>query len=88
VTVRYPASRGYAAYRLAGDPGAGEMTATVTSGADSVHGHFLLPPGPGTAKSVEVDGAAVPFWLVRVGESGYVDFELDGGGVRTVRIRY
>ena len=88
VTVRYPASRGYAAYRLAGEPGAGAVTATLTSGAASVHAHVLLPPGTGAAKSVEVDGAAVPFWLVRVGESDYVDFEVDGGAVRTASIRY
>jgi len=88
VTVRYPASRGYAAYRLASDPAAGELTATVTSGAASLDAHFLLPAKAGAARSVEVDGAAVPFRLARVGGSSYADFELDGAGVRTVRIRY
>ena len=88
VTVRYAASRGYAAYRLAYDPGVREMTATVTCGAASVDGHFLLPAGSDTARSVEVDGAAVPFRMARVGGSSYVVLGLDTSGVRMVRIRY
>ena len=87
VTVRYPASKGYVAYRLADDAPGRSITATMTGSGDAMDAHFLLPEGVETAKSVERDGVAAPFAVSRVQASTYVDLKL-GRGVGTVRIRY
>jgi hypothetical protein len=84
VTVTYPASGGYAAYRYSNDSGKREIDATVTGGGEAASGHFLLPA---TAQSVEIDGKPAPFRTSRVVESVYADFDIPPG-VSTVRIRY
>lgn len=87
-TVRYPASRGYVAYRFANNPGTSEITVTVTGNATSMDGHFLLPPQADSVSSVELDGATVGYRLGHVGTSTYVDLELPTSGVRSVHIIY
>lgn len=88
VTVRYPASQGYVAYRFVHDPPAREMVVTITGSGASMAGHILLSAKTSDVKSVDVDGAAVAYRLNRVAGSSYVDFHLDTRGVRTIRIRY
>ncbi len=87
VAVRYPASQGYVAYRLANHPREREMVVSVTGSGASADGHFLLPQATDAVRSVEVDGTSAAFHLGRIASSTYVDLELHGG-VHTVRIRY
>jgi hypothetical protein len=88
VTVCYPASGGYVAYRLADNRGARRMTGLITGNAAAMDAHFLLPPGAGAPPAVTVDGAPVASRLAAVGDSRYADFVLSGPGVHTLEIRY
>jgi hypothetical protein len=88
VTVCYPASGGYVAYRLADSRGARRMTGLITGSATAMDAHFLLPPGAGDSPAVTVDETPVASRLAAVGDSRYADFELSGPGVHTVEIRY
>jgi hypothetical protein len=87
-TVRYPASKGYVAYRFAADPRAGKISLTVTGSAASILGHILLPEGAGSVKSVQVDGAVAPYAIVRVGASAYVNLEVPSSGSHELDIAY
>ena len=87
VSVRYPASLGYVAYRYSCDPKKREIIVTATGSGASMQGHFLLPAATDTVTSVEVDGAAAHYALSRVAASTYVDLELPGS-VCLVKIRY
>ncbi len=87
VTVRYPASKGYVAYRLVDDAAGRSITVTLTGSGEAFDAHVLLPEGVETAKSVERDGVATPFAVSRIQASTYVDLSL-GGGVVTACIRY
>lgn len=84
VTVCYPASGGYMAYRYQVDEQAHEIRALVTEGGNGAAGHFLLP---GAARSVEIDGAPSPFTTKRIEGSVYADFQVPAG-VHTVKISY
>ena len=88
VCVRYPASPGYVAYRWACAPAAHRMVLVVTGSGIAMQGHFLLPEGVGAARSVAVDGTAVPFTGSTVGASAYVDLVFDPRAPREVEIRY
>jgi hypothetical protein len=87
-TVRYPASKGYVAYRYAADPVRREIDVTVTGSASAMEGHVLLPAGVAEIKSVDVDGNDAAYRVAKVSTSDYVDLEIETPGVRTVRIRY
>jgi len=88
VSVRYPASKGYVAYRYANLPGTREIVVTVTGGAGEMDGHFLLPPGVPGVRSVDVDGSPAAYRVSVARDSMYVDVPLSTVGPRTVRIRY
>ncbi len=87
-TVRYPASKGYVAYRFENSPQLREITVLITGGSDSMDGHFPLPVGVADVRSVDVDGADVAYHVNWVSSSSYVDVALDTKAVRTIRIRY
>jgi hypothetical protein len=87
-TVRYPASRGYVAYRYDSDSAQRQIVVTVTGGATSIDGHFLLPAGVEEIRSVDVDGGEVAYRVAKVSTSSYVDLVIEATKVRTVRIRY
>ncbi|HEY4988538.1 MAG TPA: hypothetical protein VII09_01970, partial [Opitutaceae bacterium] len=87
-TVRYPASDGYVAYRFVNNSRAREITATVTGNATSMAGHFLVPTGAESVRSVVVDGAAAGYSLGHVAKSTYVDLELTQSRVHSVHIVY
>jgi hypothetical protein len=87
-TVRYPASKGYVAYRYVNDQVQKEIVVTVTGSATSMEGHFLLPPGVEDIRSVDVDGGEVAYRVAKVSTSVYVDLVVETPRVRTVRIKY
>ena len=87
-TVRYPACKGYVAYRFTTDPDKREIAVTLTGGASEMGGHFLLPPKVDRPRSVKVDGSEVPYRLNPIADSVYVDLVLKPVGVRTVLITY
>jgi hypothetical protein len=84
VTVRYPASGGYAAYRFAGDTGSRTLHLTLTQGGDGAACHVLVPS---PARSVEIDGVPADFRNQRVLDSAYADFGVTAG-VHSVKITY
>lgn len=86
VTLHYPASDGYCSYEYKLDRKKKQIVLDITGSFLSAHVHCLLP---GTAAtSVIVDGADVPFANVRVEQSRYADFSLDGLPEGPILIRY
>lgn len=86
VTLHYPASDGYCAYRYR-DNRRGQLTLELTGSFEQAEVHCLLPRGK-RARSVTVDGNPVPFRNTRIGRSNYVDFTLTALPQGTVLIQY
>lgn len=85
VLLHYPASDGYCAYDYDWDAGAEELRLDLAGSFDRASVHCLLPPGQ-KATAVRLGDRAIPFTLTTVGESSYVDFELEGLPEAMVRI--
>lgn len=84
VTVQYPASKGYAAYRYAVDRGSRTLHLTITQGGDGAACHVLVPA---PARAVEIDGVPAEFRNQTVLGSAYADFAVTGG-VHGVSVAY
>jgi len=85
VRVRYPASRGYAAYDYRYDEPARKLTIQVTSCAERVALSILLPAGK-AVRQAWVNGSTIESRLERVENSRYVNIGLSGGDPQTVEI--
>jgi len=88
VTVKYPESAGYAAYRYRHDGAARRIELVVTGSGELFQCHVLLPAGATGARRVTCGGQTVPFRNGRTEGSGYVDFELRPKGAARVTIAY
>lgn len=86
VTVHYPASDGYAAYRYRLDEAARRLTLTVTGSGRQAALRLLLPAATQAVNAVRVDGAPVPYRLSQVEESRYLELDLPLTGVQTVEV--
>jgi hypothetical protein len=87
-TIRYPACDGYTAYEYQHQHTQRTIDLTVTGSAEQVDVHLLLPPDIQEINTVTVNGQSVPFSIVSVENSVYVDFSLSGMGVQHVNVRY
>jgi hypothetical protein len=88
VAVRYPASRGYVAYRYTSDPAGNRVAVTLTGSGTSMDLHFLLPENTGEVKSVTENGEPISHGFSRIGASNYLDVKLARPGVHTVLLGY
>lgn len=86
VTLHYPASDGYCAYRYR-DNRRGQLTLDLTGSFEKADVHCLLPRGK-KAASVTVAGQSVVFRNSRIETSNYADFALGTLPVGPVVIRY
>jgi hypothetical protein len=86
VTIHYPASDGYAAYRYRLDEAARRLTLTVTGSGREAALRLLLPASTQTVNAVRVDGAPVSYRLSQVEESRYLELDLPLTGVQTVEV--
>jgi len=85
VRVRYPASRGYVAYRYQYDEAAQSVSVEVASGARQTSVTILLPEGKRPGK-VSVNGRQVESAEVRAESSLYASVELTGQGAQKVEM--
>ncbi len=76
VCLHYPASGGYVSYDYRLDRRRRRLTLDVTGSFHRLDAHCLLP-GDARARSVRLDGEAIPFDNAKVQRSRYVDFTLD-----------
>lgn len=86
VTIHYPASDGYAAYRYHLDAAQKRLTLTLTGSGTSAALSLLLPAPIQAAQSVQVDGATVAHRVVQIQNSHYLELDLPLIGVHTVEI--
>jgi hypothetical protein len=87
VTITYPSSGGYVAYRYRHDRSARRIAIELTGIGTACDCHVLLPTGA-TAADVSVDGKRVASTISEVESSKYVDFTLDASIPRTLVIAY
>jgi hypothetical protein len=85
VTIRYPASGGYAAYDFVRT--GGEIAMRITGSGRSAACHVLLPGDAGRVLSVSADGREIPFAETSVESSRYADFTVPLPGPVEVRVR-
>jgi hypothetical protein len=88
VSVSYPASGGYVAYRYRHDEAEREIRLELAGSGGRFACHVLLPEGAERATSVTCDGAEVPFENAQVEGSRYADFVLEDLPAREVAVRY
>lgn len=86
VTIHYPASDGYAAYRYHLDEAEKRLTLTVTGSGRQAALSLLLPDSLQTVNSVRVDGALVSHRVIQVETSQYLALDLPLTSVHTVEI--
>jgi hypothetical protein len=88
VTVTFPASRGYVAYRYVHQPGRREIHLLLTGSGNEVHGHLLLPRPATSVTSVTCNGQHLLFDISRMEISRYVNFSVKLHEVSEVKILY
>jgi hypothetical protein len=88
VCVRYPASRGYVAYRLEDAGSSRQISETLTTGGSGIDARILLPAGVSAPTKVLLDNAPVAYSTERVESSTYVDIPVPSPSVATVTVRY
>lgn len=88
VTINLPASNGYVAYQYKNDKAAKQINLVVTGSGTQVKGHVLLPENVPTVNNISVDKKPVPFRIVTIEKSTYVDFDLALPVVHHVVIQY
>lgn len=88
VTIAYPESAGYVAYRYRHDLARRTIALELTGSGNACDCHVLLPPEATGVETVAVDGAAVSFQTALLETSRYADFGLELPGPRRVIITY
>lgn len=86
--LHYPASNAYVACRVRIDRNKGRMRLDVAGAFDAADLHLLLPEGVRGVDTVSVDGEDVPFEVVRIGDSRYVDARLAAPPRGVVDVRW
>jgi hypothetical protein len=88
VTIQFAASKGYAAYKYKHDPEKKSIAMKVTGSGNTITGHFLLPAGCKSVRSVVSNGIPVKFTMSETGNSDYVDFTLQLPAIHDITINY
>ncbi|HUI64066.1 MAG TPA: hypothetical protein VL126_04435 [Bacteroidota bacterium] len=88
VTVLFPSSNGYVAYRYRHQAEKKRFDLRVTGSGDEIRAHLLLPEGLKVVSSVSSGGRPVPHSESWIGESHYLDFALPLPAVQSVTISY
>jgi hypothetical protein len=88
VSVVFPASDGYVAYRYFHLPNRKEIRLLVTGSGKMIHAHVLLPKKAAAVESVVVNDQPVHPVISGMGVSKYVDFTMPLPMVQKVTIRY
>ncbi|MCY7350368.1 MAG: hypothetical protein LH606_06845 [Cytophagaceae bacterium] len=88
VTICYPASGGYVAYRYTHDRARKQLHLTTTGSGKTLRYHLLLPEKATAVRSVRVDGKPVTFATSTVEKSVYADFEVASGAPQRVVLAY
>jgi hypothetical protein len=88
VTIQFAASKGYAAYKYKHNPEKKSITMKVTGSGNTIRGHFLLPAGCKSVRSVVSNGIPVKFTMSETGNSDYVDFTLHLPAIHDITINY
>ena len=88
VTLRYPASRGYLAYRYHHDAAARCVEITLTGSGDSGDLRVLLPDGARGVRNVTLDGKPVDADTERVEESLYATLAVPLGKPTVACVEY
>ncbi len=87
VSVRYPSSRGYVAYRWEHRPGDRSMAMTFTGSGKRFDFHVLMPLGA-KPREVTLDGKKLRHRVVTVEQSVYADFSLEAVSSGQLEIGY
>ncbi|MDQ3847102.1 MAG: hypothetical protein M3342_24265 [Bacteroidota bacterium] len=87
VTVRYPASDGYVAYRFRHDEKKKQIKLTATGNAEQIDFHVLLPDKV-SVQRIAIGDKTLPFKQAKVDASDYADFSLPARSVHDVVIYY
>jgi len=86
VTIRYPASRGYACYSYEWDQALNHLQLRFTSNAQRTRAKILLPAG--IHKATRVSGASkAPLRIESVESSYYATLEVEGRGVHELQLQ-
>ena len=88
VTVTFPASKGYVAYRYRHQPERKLIELQLTGSGSVVRGHLLLPKGVSSVRGVTVNGRRLDFGISKIEDSRYLDFNLLLPLVQMVEISY
>lgn len=88
VTLHYPASDGYCAYRYRLDTRRRELTLDLTGAFKTANVRCLLPAGVRTVTSVRLGARELPYAIETIEQSRYVTFRLESLPAMPVRIRY
>jgi hypothetical protein len=87
VTIRYAPSNGYVAYSYINQPNQNRIQLVVTSGAEKINHHILIPQNK-KPKSVILGGKPVPFTTSLVEQSHYVDFTVEQQAAHEIIVQY
>jgi hypothetical protein len=87
VTIRYAPSNGYFAYSYINQPNQNRIQLVVTSGAEKINHHILIPQNK-KPKSVILGGKPVPFTTSLVEQSHYVDFTVEQQAAHEIIVQY
>ncbi len=87
VTIHYPASDGYAAYRYTLDETQKRLALTITGSGKHARLRILLPESASSVSSVTHDGAPAAYHISQVEESRYLELDLPLTGVHTLDIQ-
>jgi hypothetical protein len=88
VTIHYPASNGYVAYRYVHRSEIKEILMNITGSGDDVAVHLLLPNGVSSVKTITVEGRPVKFMIAGMETSRYIDFSLGQPFAQPIIIHY
>lgn len=88
VTIHFPASDGYVAYKYFHNKIEKEIDVLLTGSGNELKGHILLPDNISTVKSVQAGDKPVQYKISNIEKSFYADFILSLPSVQKVVIRY
>ncbi|MGD1006065.1 MAG: hypothetical protein ABR980_02400, partial [Ignavibacteriaceae bacterium] len=88
VTVHFPASNGYVAYRYVHNFMKRQIKFIFTGSGNNANVHILLPKGVREVQSLILNSVSIPFNITKVENSMYIDFIADLYNVQTAMIYY
>jgi hypothetical protein len=88
VTIRFAASKGYAAYQYHHDKRHHIIRITATTGGNKMLFHVLLPQNTNVQSVQDGKGKSLVFKQSTVGHSNYADWKSSGNDVKTFLIKY